>query len=241
MKDEEDNFLLDLLEPFNPKMGRREPYRSFRQRLGRLPPLFGRWGSKASNGAPRRSTIAVREPHRLARRCVVKGRYVKTTARSHEAMMKHLGYLERDGVERDGSPGELYGADDAFSAEEFGLPLAHEQRQFRFIVSPEDGDQMDLTGFARRFMSQVEKDTGRRLIWAAVNHYNTDNPHVHVVIRGLDRDGDEVDSDEEPAELPPRRRVARVTGGGRRSHDSIEYAWRAGRSIEDSMHGRRHK
>jgi Protein of unknown function (DUF3363) len=192
MKDEEDNFLLDLLEPFNPKMGRREPYRSFRQRLGRLPPLFGRWGSKASNGAPRRSTIAVREPHRLARRCVVKGRYVKTTARSHEAMMKHLGYLERDGVERDGSPGELYGADDIFSADEFGRPVAQEQRHFRFIVSPGDGHQLDLTGFARRFMTQVEKDTQRRLIWAAVNHHNTDNSHVHIIIRGVDADGDDL-------------------------------------------------
>src|SRR4051812_17796526 len=40
-------------------------------------------------------------------------------------------------------------------------------------------------------MSQVEKDTGRRLIWAAVNHYNTDNPHAHIVVRGVDRDGDE--------------------------------------------------
>ena len=188
MKDEEDNFLLDLLEPFNPKMGRREPYRSFRQRLGRLPP-FGRWRSQASKGAPRRSTIAVREPHRLARRCVVKGRYVKATARSHEAMRKHLGYLERDGVERDGSAGELYGADDTFNGKEFGLPLAQEQRQFRFIVSPENGEQLDLTGFARRFMSQVEKDTERRLIWAAVNHHNTDNSHVHIVIRGVDVHG----------------------------------------------------
>jgi type IV secretory pathway VirD2 relaxase len=192
MKDEDDNFLLDLLEPFNPKMGRREPYRTLRQRLGRLPPVFGRRQSRAPKGAPRRSTIAVREPHRLARRCVIKGRYVKTTAGSHEVMKRHLAYLERDGVERDGSRGELYGADDAFSAEEFGLPLAHEQRQFRFIVSPEDGDQMDLTGFARRFMSQVEKDTERRLTWAAVNHHNTDNAHVHIIIRGVDADGDDV-------------------------------------------------
>ena len=32
---------------------------------------------------------------------------------------RHLAYLERDGVERDGSPGRLYGADEKFSAEEF--------------------------------------------------------------------------------------------------------------------------
>ena len=95
-------------------------------------------------------------------------------------------------MERDGSPGTLYGADETFSAVEFRAPLENEPRQFRFIVSPEDGDQLDLTEFARQFMRQVEKDTGRPLIWAAVNHHNTDNAHVHIVIRGVDRDGDEL-------------------------------------------------
>jgi type IV secretory pathway VirD2 relaxase len=28
-----------------------------------------------------------------------------------------------------------------------------------------------------------------RLLWAAVNHHNTDNPHVHIVVRGVDQDG----------------------------------------------------
>jgi type IV secretory pathway VirD2 relaxase len=41
-------------------------------------------------------------------------------------------------------------------------------------------------------MAQVERDTGRRLIWGAVNHHDTDNPHVHVVLRGVDSAGQEV-------------------------------------------------
>jgi type IV secretory pathway VirD2 relaxase len=122
----------------------------------------------------------------------VKGRYVPLNQHGIKAARLHLAYLERDGVERDGSPGRLYGADETFRAEEFRAPLENEPRQFRFIVSPEDGDQLDLTEFARQFMRQVEKDTGRPLIWAAVNHHNTDNPHVHIVIRGVDRDGDEL-------------------------------------------------
>jgi type IV secretory pathway VirD2 relaxase len=141
---------------------------------------------------PRRGLVAVRAPHALSRRCVIKARYVSLTRNGQKAASLHLTYLERDGVERDGSPGRLYGADETFTADEVKASLPGEPRQFRFIVSPEDGDRVDLTDFARRLMSQVEKDTGRRLIWAAVNHYNTDNPHVHVVIRGLDRDGDEV-------------------------------------------------
>jgi type IV secretory pathway VirD2 relaxase len=70
--------------------------------------------------------------------------------------------------------------------------IADEKRPFRFIISPEDGTGLDLKEFTRQLMAQVEEDTGRRLIWAAVNHHNTDNPHVHIVVRGVDRDGDEV-------------------------------------------------
>jgi type IV secretory pathway VirD2 relaxase len=64
-----------------------------------------------------------------------------------------------------------------------------EKHQFRFILSPEDGEELDMPSYVRRFMAQVEKDLGRRLDWAAVNHHDTDNPHAHIVIRGVDRHG----------------------------------------------------
>ncbi len=38
-------------------------------------------------------------------------------------------------------------------------------------------------------MAQMETDFRRSLVWGAANHTNTDNPHVHVVVRGLDADG----------------------------------------------------
>jgi type IV secretory pathway VirD2 relaxase len=38
-------------------------------------------------------------------------------------------------------------------------------------------------------MSRVERDLGRRIEWAAVNHYDTSHPHAHVVVRGVDLDG----------------------------------------------------
>jgi type IV secretory pathway VirD2 relaxase len=123
---------------------------------------------------------------------VIKARYVPMSANGPKIAKAHLAYLERDGVERDGSPGQLYGADHAFDVEAFRAPLKDEPRQFRFIVSPEDAHLLDLTEFTRQLMSQIEKDTGRRLDWAAVNHHNTDNPHVHVVVGGGDRDGVEV-------------------------------------------------
>jgi type IV secretory pathway VirD2 relaxase len=38
-------------------------------------------------------------------------------------------------------------------------------------------------------MLDVEKDLGTKLDWLAVDHWNTDNPHVHVLICGWAGDG----------------------------------------------------
>ena len=132
-----------------------------------------------------------------SRRCVVKSHYVSMLRGGRVAAGLHLAYLERDGVERDGSPGRLYGADESFDREAFAKPLKGERRQFRFIVSPEDARQIDLASFARELVGQMQKDLDRPLVWAAVNHHNTDRPHVHLVIRGVDGDGKEL-------RIPPR-------------------------------------
>jgi type IV secretory pathway VirD2 relaxase len=151
----------------------------------------GRYQSKG------RITFDVGEVGPNARRCVVKSHYVPMNQGGRHAARLHLQYLERDGVERDGSPGELFGADEAFDREAFAEAREDERRQFRFIVSPEDAGQIDLQAFTRDLMAQMGKDLQRPLIWAAVNHHNTDHPHVHIVVRGVAKDGKEV-------RLPPR-------------------------------------
>ena len=138
----------------------------------------------------------VPRPRASARRCIVKARFVAMNAYGTRAASLHLSYIERDGVEADGSPGRLYGPVDAADLREsLSSPLESEKRQFRFIVSPEDGVEIDLTAFTRRLMAQMETDLGRKLVWGAVNHWNTDNPHVHVVVRGLDADGHDLTID----------------------------------------------
>ena len=47
----------------------------------------------------------------------------------------------------------------------------------------------DLRAFTRELMTDVERDLGTRLDWVAVDHWNTDNPHVHVLLRGRADDG----------------------------------------------------
>ncbi|WP_367119196.1 DUF3363 domain-containing protein [Methylocystis sp.] len=131
-----------------------------------------------------------REPGERMRRVVVKARIVRLKLGSKGADA-HLRYLQRDGTDREGKKGRLYGADtDAADGREF-LECGREDRhQFRFIVAPEDGDQLsDLRAFTRDVMKQMEEDLGTKLDWVAVDHFNTGHPHSHVVIRGKDEAG----------------------------------------------------
>ena len=126
-----------------------------------------------------------------SRRATVKVRLVYLQQASGRSTVGHLRYIEREGVGRDGEPGHAYGAatDEADTAafEERGRGDRH---QFRFIVSPEDAEQLeDLRTYTRHLMQRMEADLGTRLDWVAVDHWNTDNPHTHVVLRGKDDTG----------------------------------------------------
>jgi len=137
-----------------------------------------------------RGVADVLRPKTGARRCIVKARIVGMNPSGVKAARLHLAYIERDGVERDGSEGRLYGAGESVDRASLTDAIRGERHQFRFIVSPED--DIDLTAFTRELVRRVEQDLGARLHWGAVNHYNTDNPHVHLVVRGVDRDGRQV-------------------------------------------------
>ena len=41
-------------------------------------------------------------------------------------------------------------------------------------------------------MTDVARDLGTKLDWIAVDHWNTDNPHIHVLIRGRAEDGQDL-------------------------------------------------
>lgn len=126
-----------------------------------------------------------------SRRVTIKTRLVNLAKAGARSTATHLRYIEREGVGRNGEPGKAYDpmTDDAdLSAfEERGREDRH---QFRFIVSPEDAEQLDdLRTYTRHFMDRMEADLGTRLEWVAVDHWNTDNPHTHIVLRGKDDTG----------------------------------------------------
>jgi Protein of unknown function (DUF3363) len=69
---------------------------------------------------------------------------------------------------------------------------AGDPRLFKFILSPEFGDRVNLTQLTRDVLGDLERQMGRPLTWVAVNHYNTEHPHTHVALRGVGVDGKRV-------------------------------------------------
>jgi type IV secretory pathway VirD2 relaxase len=126
-----------------------------------------------------------------ARRVVVKTRIIKMAGKGLGAARLHLRYIQRDGVTREGTPGELYDARrDRADGKAFLERADGDRHQFRFIVTPEDGAEYDdLKDLTRRLMQRAEEDLGTKLDWVAVDHYNTGHPHTHIVIRGKDETG----------------------------------------------------
>lgn len=116
------------------------------------------------------------------RRVIVEARITKFKAGDLGAARAHLRYIQRDGVTPEGEPGQLYSRDlDEENGTAFLDECGEDRHQFRLIVSPEDGAQLqDLKPFIRDFMAQVERDLDTKLDWVAVDHYNTGQPRAPI-------------------------------------------------------------
>lgn len=193
---------------FEPKLSRkpaheakREP-RYLRQVLRQRPSAGGRAlpgplrkrqfdGSRIGRGAGVGRVLSDRQVEFRARRVVIKTRLVKIGARGFQAARLHLRYVQRDGVTREGLPGEVYDAErDRADGKAFLDRAEGDRHQFRFIVAAEDGvEYEDLKPMTRRLLARMEEDLDTKLDWVAVDHFNTGHPHTHVILRGKDEDG----------------------------------------------------
>ena len=127
----------------------------------------------------------------MSRRVTIKTLLVNQQRASPQSLAKHLRYIERDGAGRDGEPGRAYGPQtDEADLDAFKERSQDDRHHFRFIVSPEDGAELDdLRMYTRHLVGRMEADLGTRLEWVAVDHWNTDNPHTHLIVRGRDDTG----------------------------------------------------
>jgi type IV secretory pathway VirD2 relaxase len=165
------------------------------KKAGHVGHSFGRGKGGASRsrfGRGRRAALSL-SLRSTSRRVVMKARVVRHHgARFRSApLSKHITYLKRDGVTRDGAEARMFdAASDKVDERAFAERCRDDRHHFRFIISPEDAAEIgDLRTFTRELMTDVARDLGTKLDWIAVDHWNTDNPHIHVLIRGRAEDG----------------------------------------------------
>jgi type IV secretory pathway VirD2 relaxase len=105
----------------------------------------------------------------------------------------HGRYVARESATQGGKAAEA-----GFNATDQNLDIAAkldkwqgagDERLFKIIVSPEFGDRMNLQQYARELLHRMGNDLGAQFDWVAAVHYNTEHPHVHIALRGVDKKG----------------------------------------------------
>ena len=168
------------------------------KKAGHRGQTFRRSGGSAGRstfGRGRRAALSLAS-RPSGRRVVVLARIVRHRGGRFRSapLSKHVAYLKREGVTRDGADARMFDAasDDA-DTKAFAERCEEDRHHFRFTISPEDAGQLaDLRAFTRELMKDAERDLGTGLDWVAVDHWNTDNPHVHVLVRGRADDGQDL-------------------------------------------------
>lgn len=183
-----------------------------------------------NNARGRRAALSARN-RSANRRVIIKARVVRQTGARFRAapLARHVAYLKRDGVTQDGREAGLFDArSDNADGDGFAARCNDDRHHFRFIVSPEDAvDMQDLRAFTRELMDDMAHDLDTRLDWVAVDHWNTDNPHIHILLRGKANNGKDLVIDKGYIREGMRSRAEeRVT---------IELGQRSEREIEQSL------
>ncbi len=137
------------------------------------------YAGKGGPGRPYQQRCAVRVTYlgnKIYGQWKAHGRYLARESAAHGAGDK------RSGFSRDNEAVDIASKLDAWQK-------AGDQRLWKLIVSPEFGERVDLIRLIRDLMHRMAEDLGTELEWMAVEHYNTEHPHVHIAVRGLRADG----------------------------------------------------
>ncbi|MFN7497871.1 MAG: hypothetical protein ACK5SF_10750 [Hyphomonadaceae bacterium] len=159
--------------------------------FGRRAQAGGGSGSAKSDGV----TLYVPASQRAMVKVFI-GRHSGTrgVANPGKALAQHVSYLAREGAGQDGVDAGFYDLDGSRNAEAVGVQCAgweQDRHHFRLIISAEHGDKIeDMDAYVKGVMEKVSLDLKEpNLEWVAVNHYDTDQPHSHVMMRGKRANG----------------------------------------------------
>ena len=143
--------------------------------------------SKRGAGGKARSRNQARRLY--GRRSVVKASFRRN--RHNRGWTAHARYLTREGAQHE------HGRGLGFDAQREDMDAAAIVREWErsdrlmwsFIISPEDADRIDLRQHVCDLIAGMERDLDTRLEWVAIDHHNTDDAHVHLLVRGVREDG----------------------------------------------------
>ena len=137
----------------------------------------------------RAARVRLKEPRAYARRSVVKASFSRN--RHSGAWAAHARYLGRAGAQQEFTKGLGFDAsrEDIDMLAEVKHWEKSDELMWRFIVSPEDADRLDLREHVRELVGQMEHDLDTKLAWVAIDHHNTDDAHVHLLMRGVRDNG----------------------------------------------------
>jgi len=107
-------------------------------------------------------------------RCAVRVMYAKNTVAGQ--WRAHGRYVARESATHEGDPKAV-----GFDGRQESIDIADRLESWQ-----KAGDLKRLT---RDLVSRMENDLGTPVEWAAVAHYNTEHPHVHMAIRGIGSEG----------------------------------------------------
>ncbi len=173
-----------------PGQGKREKSLSFLKHLGRGTGIRRQSRSTKGGGGKR---VAHRISHTYGRRTIVKVSYRRN--RHNGNWRRHARYLTRKGSQLDHEPGIAFDRDhDQVDMVQTatGWQSGSDKLIWSMIVAPDDLAQLDHRQHIRDLVNGMERDLGTKLEWVAVDHRNTDNDHVHLLIRGVREDGREL-------------------------------------------------
>ena len=150
---------------------------------------YARGSRKVRNRGAPGGKMASTRPY--LQRCAVRVTYLNNKTRGQ--WKAHGRYLARESATHENPvEGVGFGREDQkidIAARLQDWQRASDERLWKLIISPEFGDLTDLRRLTGDLIERMEKDLGTDLDWVAVQHHNTEHPHVHVVIRGLRTDG----------------------------------------------------
>ncbi|MDB5425267.1 MAG: hypothetical protein JWQ29_2683 [Phenylobacterium sp.] len=195
---------LAALAPADDQTGRaRLPDRLKPDRIGVRAALLRRLGASRQFAAGDRAGVLRAAQARSGRpfaahvvqRVIVKARVSRHTgvgAARGRALAAHVAYLGRSGAGVAGTRATFFdrsgeGLDGAAAT----AGWTEDRHHFRFIISPEHGERIaDLRRYTREVVGRMAADLGEPgLAWIATCHFDTGQPHAHVLVRGRRANG----------------------------------------------------